>query len=41
MEILGVVVCTIRVVKRKEYQLLCRKLRKLCIEYRAVIDRVV
>ena len=41
MEIVGVVACTIRVMKMKEHLSFCRELSILCIEDRVVVKRVV
>ena len=41
MKIVGVVVCTNRVLKMKEHLTFCREFSKLCIEDRVVVDRVV
>ena len=41
VEIVEVAVCTIRVVKMKEYLLFYRELSILCIGDRVVVDRIV
>ena len=41
LEIVGMVVCTNRIVKMKEHLLPCREFSVLCIEDRVVDDRVV
>ena len=41
MEILGIVICTRRVVKTKKQLPFCREFRRLGIEDRAIVDRVV
>ena len=41
VDIAGVVACTIRVVKMKEYLPFRRELSTLCIEDRVVVHRVV
>ena len=40
MNLVGIVACTIRVVKMKEHLLLCREFRTFCIEDRVAVDHV-
>ena len=40
VEIVGVVVCTSKVVKVDKHQLFCRESSILCIEDRVIVDRV-
>ena len=40
MEIVGVVICTSRVLKMSEHLPFCREFRMPCIEDRLVVDRV-
>ena len=41
MEIVGVVVCTSRIVKMKEQLSFCKEFSILCNEYRVIVGHVV
>ena len=41
LEIVGVVVCTVRVVKMKEHLPFCKEFSTICTEHRVVVERVV